>query len=308
MSFEPSYIQIHKTGELKIRGEKLWQLMEKCSLCPRECGVNRLKGETGFCGAPGTRLFISSYFAHFGEERPLVGKGGSGTIFFTYCNLKCIFCQNWEISHLGEGYEITIDQLSDIMLSLQKRGCHNINFVTPTHYSPHILKAIDIAIDKGLRLPIVYNTSGWEKVEILKFFDKVVDIYLPDFKYYRAEIAEKYSKAKTYPEITKAAILEMHRQVGVAKIEKEGIIYKGLIIRHLVMPNNVSDSEEIIKWISENLPKDTYVNIMAQYRPEYKSFKYPEISRRISIEEYKMVVKKAIELGLTNLDFVELDR
>ncbi|MFN4227191.1 MAG: radical SAM protein [Candidatus Ratteibacteria bacterium] len=300
--FEPSYLKLHKTGELRKRVEDLWNLMERCSLCPRDCGVNRLKGVKGFCQAPGAKLIVSSYFPHFGEEKELVGKGGSGTIFFAHCNLRCIFCQNWEISHFGTGHEITIEKLADMMLELQKIGCHNINFVTPTHYSPHILKAIDIAAGKGLRLPIVYNTSGWEKIEILKYFNGVVDIYLPDFKYWDSEMSKKYSKgAESYPEITKQAILEMHRQVGVAKPEKDGIIYRGLMIRHLVMPNNVSGSEHILKWIAENLPKETYINIMAQYTPYYKAFDYPEIARRITIEEYRKVVKKAKELGLTNL-------
>lgn len=303
-SFEPSYIKLHKSGELKKRAEELWKILEKCVLCPRECKVNRLKGQIGFCRAPGSKLIISSYFPHYGEEKGLVGRGGSGTIFFTHCNLRCIFCQNWEISHLGRGYGTSIEELADIMLELQKKGCHNINLVTPTHYSPHILKAIDLAAEKGLRIPIVYNTSGWEKVEILKFFDGVVDIYLPDFKYWEPKMAKKYSQgAESYPEITKKAILEMHRQVGVAKLEKDGIIYRGLIIRHLVMPNNVSGSEQILKWIAENLPKDTYVNIMAQYTPYYKAFDYPEISRRITPEEYKKVVNKAKELGLTNIDY-----
>ncbi|MCM8785958.1 MAG: radical SAM protein [Candidatus Omnitrophica bacterium] len=301
--FESAYLKLHKSGELKERAEQLWRLMERCSLCPRECGVNRIKREIGFCHASGKELVVSSYFPHFGEERGLVGKGGSGTIFFTYCNLRCIFCQNWEISHLGEGFRITIERLADIMLELQGMGCHNINLVTPTHYSPHILKAIDIAAGKGLRLPIVYNTSGWEKIEILKFFDGVVDIYLPDFKYWDSQIAKKYSPgAENYPEITKKAILEMHRQVGVAKPAKDGIIYRGLMIRHLVMPNNVSGSEEILEWIVKNLPKDTYINIMAQYTPHYKAFDYSEIARRVTIEEYRKVVKKAKELGLTNLD------
>ncbi|MCM8804897.1 MAG: radical SAM protein [Candidatus Omnitrophica bacterium] len=302
IDFEPSYLKIKKE-ELKKRCEELWKILEKCHLCPRDCGVNRLKGEIGFCKATGTKILISSYFPHFGEERGLVGKGGSGTIFFTYCNLRCIFCQNWEISHLGHGYGVTINQLADIMLELQKRGCHNINFVTPTHYSPFILKAIDIAADKGLILPIVYNTSGWEKVEILKFFDGVVDIYLPDFKYWDSKIAKKYSPgAENYPEITKKAIIEMNRQVGVAKPAKDGIIYRGLMIRHLVMPNNVSGSEEILKWIAENLPKDTYINIMPQYTPHYKAFDYPEIARRLNLKEYRDIVEMAKELGFTNLD------
>lgn len=301
--FEPAYLKLHRSGELKRRAEELWKIMAACRLCPRACGANRLKGETGFCRAAGTEPFVSSFHPHFGEERGLVGTGGSGTIFFTHCGLRCAFCQNWEISHLGRGTKTTIDQLADMMLSLQQRGCHNINLVTPTHYSPFILKALDIAAAKGLRLPIVYNTSGWERLEILKVLDGIVDIYLPDFKYWDSLMAAKYSSgAETYPKQTKEAILEMHRQVGVAKPAKDGIIYRGLIIRHLVMPNNVAGSEKVIEWIAENLPKDTYVNIMAQYTPQYKAYDYPEISRRITGEEYKRVVNRAKELGLTNLD------
>ncbi|MBE0477892.1 radical SAM protein [Candidatus Aerophobetes bacterium] len=301
--FEPAYLELHRSGELGSRAEKLWQVMESCRLCPRKCGVNRLAGETGFCRAPGKELYISSYHAHFGEERPLVGRGGSGTIFFTHCNLKCMFCQNWTISILGRGSKSDTERLADMMLELQKRGCHNINVVTPTHYSAHILKALDIAAGKGLQLPIVWNTSGWERLEILKLLDGVVDIYLPDFKYWDSEMAATYSSgARSYPEVTKEAIREMHRQVGVAKPAEDGIIYRGLMIRVLVMPDRVSGSEEVIEWIAENLPKDTYVNIMAQYSPQYKAFDYPQISRRITAEEYERVVGRAREVGLTNLD------
>ena len=301
--FEPAYLKLHRTGELKKRAENLWEIMEECRLCPRRCGVDRLGGMKGFCRAPGAKLMISAFHPHFGEERPLVGKGGSGTIFLTHCNLRCVFCQNWEISQLGRGKASNIDELADMMLHLQKIGCHNINLVTPTHYSPHILKALDIAAEKGLRLPIVHNSSGWERLEILKILDGIVDIYLPDIKYWDSKMSAKYSSgAGTYIEFTKKAILEMHRQVGVAKPAKDGIMYRGLMIRHLVMPNNVGGSEKIMEWIAENLPKDTYINIMAQYNPVYKAYDYPEISRRITGKEYNKVVNRAKELGLTNLD------
>ena len=303
LDFEPAYLELHKKGELAERAEELWNIMKECKLCPRECGVNRLEGETGFCQARSTRLNVASHHAHFGEERPLVGRGGSGTIFFTHCGLRCVFCQNWDISHQGRGSRRKIEQLAEMMLQLQQRGAHNINVVTPTHYSPHILKALDIAAEKGLRLPIVYNTCGWEKLEILRLLDGVVDIYLPDFKYWDGEMSAKYSAgAGCYPEVTKEALLEMNRQVGVAKPAPDDIIYRGLMIRHLVMPNNVGGSEEIMEWIAENLPRDTYVNIMAQYRPAHKAYDYPQISRMISNEEYRSVVNKARELGLTNLD------
>lgn len=301
--FAPAYLKLHRTGELGRRAEKLWAIMESCRLCPRECGVNRLKGMIGFCRAPGATLVVSAFHPHFGEERPLVGRGGSGTIFITHCNLRCVFCQNWEISQLGVGAEKDVEDLAGMMLSLQEMGCHNINLVTPTHYSALILQALDIAAGRGLRLPIVYNTSGWERLEILEILDGIVDIYLPDFKYWDSAMAAKYSSgAWSYPEVTKAAILEMNRQVGVAKPAKTGIMQRGLMIRHLVMPNNVGGSEQIMEWIAHHLPKDTYVNIMAQYTPLFKAFDYPEIARRITKEEYVKVVERAQELGLTNLD------
>lgn len=301
--FEPAYLKLHKTGELKKRSEKLWAMMESCHLCPRKCGDNRLKGMNGFCRAPGARLIVSAYHAHFGEERPLVGKGGSGTIFFSHCSLRCVFCQNWTVSHLGRGSEKNINGLAGMMLRLQEKGCHNINLVTPTHYSPHILKALDVAAGKGLRLPVVYNTCGWERLEVLTLLDEIVDIFLPDFKYWDSAMAAKFSAgAESYPEITREAILEMNRQVGVAKSAKQGIMQRGLIIRHLVMPNNTGGSEKIMEWIAENLPKDTYVNIMPQYTPAYKAYDYPEISRRITGEEYQKVVQRAKDMGLTNLD------
>lgn len=217
-AFEPAYLELHRTGELRKRAEQLWAIMASWRLCPRRCGVNRLEGMSGFCRAPGTTLVVSSSHPHFGEERPLVGTGGSGTIFLTHCNLRCVFCQNWEISQLGRGSERDIDELADMMLALQEIGCHNINLVTPTHYSAPILKALDVAAGRGLRLPIVYNTSGWERLEILKLLDGVVDIYLPDFKYWDSAMSATYSfGAKSYPEVARQAILEMHRQVGVAK-------------------------------------------------------------------------------------------
>jgi len=301
--FEPAYLKLHRSGELKKRAELLWKMMEECRICPRQCAAQRLKGGPGFCGVRGTELVISSYHPHFGEERPLVGRGGSGTIFFSNCNLRCVFCQNWDISYLGRGSVRSIDELADMMLHLQKIGCHNINLVTPTHYSAHILKALDIAAGQGLRLPVVYNTSGWERLEVIKILDGIVDIYLPDFKYWDGQMAAKYSSgAESYPELAKQAILEMHRQVGVAKPAEDGVIYRGLMIRVLVMPDDVSGSEKVIEWIAENLPKDTYVNIMSQYSPQHKAYDYPQISRRVTAEEYERVVRRAKELGLTNLD------
>ncbi len=299
---EPSYLELHRSGELQKRGEALWRIMESCRLCPRMCGVNKLKGEKGFCGAD-SQLMISSFHQHYGEEKSLVGRGGSGTIFLTHCSLRCVFCCNWEISQGGRGYKRTLEKMADMMLVLQDQGCPNINFVTPTHYSPHIVLAVDIAARKGLHIPLVYNTCGWERVEVLKELEGIVDIYLPDFKYADGKMANRYSSgAFTYPEHTKKALLEMHRQVGVAKPENDGLMHRGLMIRHLVMPNNIGGSKEVVSWIAGNLPKDTYLNIMSQYRPLYKAKDYPKIARRISREEYTEVVEWARQEGLTNLD------
>jgi putative pyruvate formate lyase activating enzyme len=300
--FEPGYLKLHSSGELKKRGEKLWQIMESCRLCPRECEVNRLQGEEGFCQAS-SQLEIASFHPHFGEERPLVGGGGSGTIFFTNCGLRCVFCINYDISQEGNGTDRSLEEVAQMMLRLQQIGCQNINIVTPTHYSPHILLALDVAVKMGLKLPLVYNTCGWEKTEILKILDGVVDIYLPDFKYSDSTMADTYSSgADTYPEITQKALLEMHRQVGVAQAAADGIMYRGLMIRHLVMPNNVSGTKKVVQWIADNLPKDTYLNIMSQYRPMYKAFEYPEIARRLTRQEYRDAINWATEAGLTNLD------
>jgi len=300
--FEPPYKKLHDRGELGRRGEELWRIMESCRLCPRRCGVNRLKGEKGFCHAS-SDLIIASHHAHFGEERPLVGSGGSGTVFFSNCGLRCVFCINWDISWEGRGSKRSLEKLAGMMLDLQDRGCHNINIVTPTHYSPHVVLALDIAAGKGLRLPLVYNTCGWESADILKRLDGVVDIYLPDFKYADGKMAAKYSSgAQSYPEVTEQALLEMQRQVGVARPAEDGLIYRGLMIRHLVMPNDVGHTKGVIAWIAENLPKGTYFNIMSQYRPMYKAFDYPEISRRLTREEYAEAVAFAQAAGLTNLD------
>ena len=300
--FEPAYLQLHRNGELKKRANELWSILECCQLCPRNCKVNRLKGETGICKAT-AELKISSYNPHFGEERSLVGMNGSGTIFFTNCGLRCVFCINWEISIEGVGREISIEELASIMLHLQEIGCHNINVVTPTHYIPHIIRALDIAIGNGLKISLVYNTCGWERIEILQLLDGIADIYLPDFKYFDPEMAKKYSLgADLYSNHTKRALLEMHRQVGVAKPAKNDIMYRGLMTRHLVMPNNVSGTKEVINWIASNLPKDTYLNIMAQYRPEYKAYNYPPIARTLTQKEYFDALNYAKEVGLTNLD------
>lgn len=299
----PPYVELHKSGELKARGEMLWERMHDCDLCPRDCYKNRIRGRRGDCKA-NSNLEVSSAFPHFGEEPELVGRRGSGTIFFTNCSLLCVFCINYDVSQLGQGRRYTINDLADMMLSLQSLGQHNINLVSPTHYAPHILLALDIAASKGLRLPIVYNTSGWEKVEILKYLDNVVDIYLSDFKYMDANAANKYSiGAKTYPELTQKALLEMHRQVGVAVADSDGLMKRGLMIRHLVMPNNVCRTDLVLQWIANNLPKNTYVNLMSQYNPVFKASDYPEISRRITRGEYNNAINEVRKSGLTNVKY-----
>ena len=302
VKWTPAYEKLEAEGKLAQRIKQAYAMFENCQLCQRKCGVNRLKGEKGFCRAP-VKPLIFSFHPHFGEEMPLVGGNGSGTIFFSNCNLRCVFCQNWPISHEGRGKEIQDEDLANMMIELQKIGCHNINLVTPTHVMPNILNATRIAFYKGLRLPLVYNTSGYERLEMLKILDGIVDIYLPDMKYMDADKAAKYSAgASDYPEVTKKAIIEMNRQVGVLKTDKQGIALRGLMIRHLVMPNRVAGTEKFAMWVAETLPKSTYVNIMAQYRVEYKAFDYPEISRGITAQEFLEAMGWAEKYGLRNLD------
>jgi putative pyruvate formate lyase activating enzyme len=298
----PTWAALHRTGELKRRGEALWQRQERCNLCPRECGARRLAGERGTCGA-NAALEVAAHHPHHGEERPLSGRNGSGTIFMSHCNLRCVFCINWQISQGGEGRRRTLDELADMMLSLQRQGCHNVNIVTPTHYAPHVLLALDLAAGRGLRLPLVYNTSGWERLDVLRLLDGVVDVYLPDIKYADGAMADRYSSgARSYPAVTRAAVLEMHRQVGVARPGADGLVRRGLMIRHLVMPNGVGGSRDTITWIANHLPQETYLNLMSQYRPEYQARDHPAIARPVTRAEYEDAVAWARRAGLTNLD------
>jgi len=276
---------------------KLERFLSPCRLCPRECKVLRDKGETGFCKVD-DKIMVSSYGPHFGEEPVLVGFGGSGAIFFTGCNLGCVFCQNYDISHYLNGEKITPSELAEIMLYLQRIGCHNINLVTPTHQVVGIVEAIEEARRKGLEVPIVYNCSGYESVEVLRELKGFVDIYMPDIKTFNEEFARKYLKAPDYPEVVKEAVLEMHAQVGDLKVNSLGIAEKGLLVRHLVMPNWTQDSKEIIKWLHDNLGKNTYINVMEQYFPCFKACEFPEICRRITKEEFEEVYNYAKSLGL----------
>lgn len=275
----------------------LYKFISPCTLCPRNCRVERDKGEVGFCKVT-DKPMVSSYGPHFGEEPVLVGWGGSGTIFFTGCNLGCVFCQNYQISHLMEGEYITVSELSDIMLHLQEKGCHNINLVAPTHQVPQIFSAVEEAKRKGLRVPIVYNCGGYESVEVLIELEGLVDIYMPDMKTFSHEFSRDYLKAPDYPEVVKEAVLEMKRQVGHLKINEYGVAERGLMIRHLVMPDWTEDSKEILSWIAENLGRETYVNVMDQYYPFYKACDYPKICRRTTSEEFNEVYSFAKRLGL----------
>jgi len=296
---KPSYLKLSKK-ELAKRAEKAWSRLNPCRVCPRRCSVNRQKEEkTGVCRM-GAKPKVSSAHAHFGEEAPLVGTGGSGTIFFSSCNLACVYCQNFEISQLRFGEDIEIEGLAQMMLSLQTQGCHNINFVSPTIWVPQILKALVIAIEKGLKLPLVYNTGGYDKVKTLKLLDGVVDIYMPDMKYSDSKIAKKYSLVDNYWEVNKKAVKEMHRQVGDLVI-KDGIAQRGLLVRHLVLPEDIAGTKKVMKFLA-SLSKDTYINIMDQYHPTNKANQYPEINRRILPDEFIEAIEIAKKEGLHRFD------
>ena len=297
-----SYLKLLARGKIKKIAEKIYQQYDSCELCPRKCRVNRNKGETGVCGA-GNRVKVSSAHPHLGEERPLVGRYGSGTIFLSHCNLLCLYCQNWDISHGAEGDEISDEQLAGLMLRMQKIGCHNINFVTPTHYLPNIVAAIQLAAERGLGVPIVYNTGGYDNPEMLKLLDGIVDIYLPDFKYADEGIGAKFSNgAKKYPQVAKEGLLEMHRQVGVLRTDGNDVAVRGLMIRHLVLPNNLAGTEGLVKFVAEELDPKTYINIMPQYRPCYQANNHPKLARSLTMHEFRAALDLAQKYGLTNLD------
>ncbi|HYA87654.1 MAG TPA: radical SAM protein [Nitrospirota bacterium] len=299
-NFIPAYLKL-PSGTLTEKAGIAEEMLKNCKLCPRECKVDRTTRMRGFCRT-GDKPFVSSWGPHFGEERPLVGRHGSGTIFFGYCNLGCIFCQNYQISCLGEGREMSCERLAKVMLELQQNGCHNINLVTPTHQMPMILRALSIAAQQGLAVPIVYNCGGYESLEAIKHLNGVVDIYMPDFKYADPEMSLKYSKAKDYPAVAKAVIKEMHRQVGDLVMDESGVALRGLLLRHLVLPDSIAGTHEVVRFIAEEISKNTYVNIMDQYYPCYEAFDHPPIDRRITKEEFAEAVKFALEAGLTRLD------
>ncbi len=301
--FEPAYLKSFESGKLAQKAEEAIASLETCRVCPWDCEINRLADETRVCKT-GRYARVGSYFAHFGEEDCLRGWNGSGTIFFSWCNLRCVFCQNFDLSQQGEGREVRPEELARMMLTLQAKGCHNINFVTPEHVVPQILEALPSAIRAGLRLPVVYNTSAYDSLESLRLMDGVVDIYMPDFKFWDPEHAKRYVKARDYPEAARAAMKEMHRQVGPLVFDRHGLARRGVLVRHLVMPGGTAGTREIMRFLVTELSPDTYVNIMAQYRPAGKvsAENYSEINRMLTPMEYQEAVRIAYEAGLHRLD------
>jgi putative pyruvate formate lyase activating enzyme len=297
--FRPSYLDLDRQN-LNRRIEKARSMLSPCTLCPRGCRVNRTEGRVGACKTA-SKAKVSSFNPHFGEERPLVGSGGSGTIFFSNCNLGCVFCQNYEISQLGAGELVEPREIASMMLHLSRSGCENINLVSPTHVVPQILEALPIAIDRGLQLPIVYNTGGYDSVETLRLLDGIIDIYMPDMKYSDNEAAGRFSGVGDYVEVNRKAVAEMHRQVGDLQIH-EGVATRGLLVRHLILPEDLAGTEEVVRFLSNEISNETYLNLMNQYRPCYRARDFPSLSRRITRHEYVDAVKKAKRHGLRRLD------
>ena len=300
LEFTPAYLKL-APAELQHRAEMAHDRMENCDLCPRECHINRQGGELGVCKT-GLRAKVSSYGAHMGEEDPLRGWNGSGTIFFARCNLRCQFCQNHDISQTDAGEELASGKLATIMLALQDSGCHNINLVSPSHVIPQILEALVLAASSGLHLSLVYNSGGYDSLETLKLLDGIIDIYMPDMKYASGTNAKKYSNVRNYPAVNREAVREMHRQVGDLQIDERGLATRGLLVRHLVLPRNLAGTKQIVQFLANEISPNTYLNLMDQYHPAYNAHRYPEINRRINAKEYHEALKMAEEAGLTRLD------
>jgi putative pyruvate formate lyase activating enzyme len=296
----PAYLQM-SAAELGERVSIAFARMERCDLCARHCDVNRLAGELGVCKT-GLQARVNSYGPHMGEEDPLRGWKGSGTIFFSRCNLRCQFCQNHDISQTDSGNEVSSQEFANIMLDLQTMGCHNINLVSPSHVVPQILAALRLAAQGGLRLPLVYNTGGYDSLETLQLLDGIVDIYMPDMKFANGGHSKKYSRALDYPQVNRAAVREMHRQVGDLQTDEDGLATRGLLVRHLVLPRNLAGTRQIVQFLADEISKSTYLNLMAQYHPAYNANRYPELNRRVTTSEYGTAVRMAKEAGLTNLD------
>jgi putative pyruvate formate lyase activating enzyme len=302
--FVPAYVKVFERGLLQGRAEQAVESLRSCRVCPRDCEIDRFNNKIGVCKS-GRHARVASAFPHFGEEDCLRGWNGSGTIFFGWCNLRCVFCQNFETSQLGEGAEVTPAELACMMLDLQEIGCHNINFVTPEHVVPQILEALVLAVERGLRLPLVYNTSAYDSLESIQLMDGLVDIYMPDFKLWDAEHCRKYLVASDYAEAARGVIAAMHAQVGELKVDENGLALRGVLVRHLVMPGLLDDTREIMHWVAENLSRDTYVNVMDQYYPAHKAETEPrfaEINRGISGNEFCHAIELAREAGLWRFD------
>ena len=297
----PVYVETARSGRFKEIIEEAYEILNNCTLCPRRCRVDRLGGEVGFCKT-GEQAVVSSWDPHFGEEAPLVGRRGSGTMFFTHCNLLCIFCQNYDISHLGYGRVVSANDLADIMLSLQAAGCHNINLVTPSHVVPQILVAVAIAAEKGLRVPLVYNTGGYDRVSTLRLLEGIIDIYMPDFKFWDRHVADEICQAPDYPAVARRAVKEMHRQVGDLVIDEAGIARRGLLVRHLVLPGGLSGTETVMAYIASDISENTYVNVMAQYRPCGRAHEVKALAAPLSRGAYRAALQAAEKSGITRLD------
>jgi len=302
MTSAPSYIALYERGVLEQRLAALEKMVSPCTLCPHGCRVPRGSSAGGTCRS-GMLPIVSSAGPHFGEEAPLVGRGGSGTIFFTNCNLGCIFCQNYDISHLGQGREVSYRELALTMISLQERGCHNINFVTPTHMVYGIVRALIMAVPMGLHVPLVYNSGGYDSVETLKLLNGVFDIYMPDFKYWDEEISYDLSGVRDYPQIARSALWEMHEQVGDLILDEHGVAHRGLLVRHLVLPQGLSGTRRVVDYL-RGLSADTYLNLMDQYRPAYRAAEYPALRRRATLQEFDEAALYAKERGMRRLDGV----
>lgn len=299
--FEPGYLKLLESGEFQQRMVKANQHLSVCDVCALNCPVDRRAGQLGACKT-GETAWMSSYGPHMGEENPLRGFRGSGTIFFTRCNLRCQYCQNHNISQTDSGIEVEPEKLSAIMLALQERGCHNINFVSPSHVVPQIMAGVLLAAKEGLKIPLVYNTGGYDSMAMLKLLDGIIDIYLPDMKYADPKIGHRYSKIPNYPQINQVAVKEMHRQVGDLQIDRRGIAIRGLLVRHLILPNNLAGTDQVVQFLANEVSSNTYLNLMAQYRPAYRAHHFPDLDRRISSIEYQQAFNWALEAGLTRLD------
>jgi putative pyruvate formate lyase activating enzyme len=301
-NFEPGYLKLFRSGELEARVGQAFRQMERCDLCARYCHVNRMATIDGAVCRTGERVVVHSFGAHHGEEDVLRGWNGSGTIFFSWCNLRCIFCQNWEISHKGIGCAVESKEIALMMLELQAQGCHNVNLVSPSHVVAQILAAVNLAAEKGLRLPLVYNTGGYDSLEALALVDGIIDVYMPDMKYGNSEIARTYSRVRDYTEVNQTAVKEMHRQVGDLVLDEKGLAVRGLLIRHMVLPGELAGSEKVLAFIAKKISRDTYVNLMDQYRPCDRAGEYPPLDRPITREEFSTALELASRYGLRRLD------